>query len=254
MMQLPECDYCESTDSIIKIGDTYSCPLHRNEASKANTPSTNVPAPISVNEVLKQTRAVDNSVSVRTDLFNAETVALDDIKKAIMADETITNKPFALATEVHARYKKFQEVIFALKEQIDEAMNKQRADQIYLNNLANTLRADEREKLKIQDINYKPRNVAMPVNKKTIKMVKTRIDVKELRAAAAKLGIPEFTLKMIIIQKHLTVAQALAMFEKNIADAKAKSAPKVEEPVKIPEPVISADAIPDSGEVVDMDE
>jgi hypothetical protein len=243
MMQLPECDYCESTDSIVKIGDTQSCPLHRNEASKAK--ATNEPAPININEVLKQTRAVDAGVTVRTDIFNNETIAIDEIKKAIFADESITNKPYALAQEVHARYIKYKEVIFEHQQLINEEMNKQRAAQIYLNNLANTLRAEEREKLKISDINYKPRNVAMPVNKKTIKMVKTRIDVKELRAAAADLGIPEFTLKMIIIQKHMTVKQAHEMFKKNIEAAKAASVP--------PTPTV-AEVVAKADEVVDMDE
>jgi hypothetical protein len=245
---LPECDYCESTDSIVKVGDSLTCPLHRNEAAKSSNNTVTEPAPINVNEVLKQTRAIDAGITVRTDIFNSETIALDDIKKAIYADDSITNKPFALASEVHARYIKYKEVIFEHQQIINDEMNKQRAAQVYLNNLANTLRTEEREKLKISDINYKPRNVALPVNKKTIKMVKTRIDAKELRAAASELGIPEFTLKMIIIQKHLTVAQALKMFKDNIAAAKAASAPKVEEPVVTTTPAPPAD------EVVDMDE
>lgn len=245
MNQLPECDYCDSTESIVKVGDSQTCPLHRNEAAKAQ--SSNTPAPINVNEVLRQTRAVDAAIQVRTDIFNNETIALDEIKKAIYADDTITNKPFALASEVHARYIKYKNVIFEHQQIINDEMNKQRAAQVYLNNLANTLRTEEREKLKISDINYKPRNVALPVNKKTIKLVKTRIDAKELRAAAADLGIPEFTLKMIIIQKHLTVKEAHAMFKKNIEAAKAASAPKIETP-SIAEVAAKAD------EVVDMDE
>lgn len=247
--QLPECDYCESTDSIVKVGDSQTCPLHRNEAAKSSNNTVTTPAPISINEVLKQTRAVDAAINVRTDIFNNETVALDDIKKAIWADDTITNKPFALAQEVHARYIKYKDVIFEHQQIINDEMNKQRAAQVYLNNLANTLRTEEREKLKISDINYKPRNVALPVNKKTIKMVKTRIDAKELRAAAADLGIPEFTLKMIIIQKHLTVSEAHLMFKRNIEAAKQASTPKVEEPIT----TISAPA-QQVDEVVDMDE
>lgn len=245
IQQLPECDYCESTDSIVKIGDSQTCPLHRNEAQKASSAPSNEPAPINVNEVLRQTRAVDAAVSVRTDIFNNETIAIDEIKKAIYADDSITNKPFALATEVHARYIKYKDVIFEHQQVINDTMNQQRAAQVYLNNLANTLRTEEREKLKISDINYKPRNVALPVNKKTIKMVKTRIDAKELRAAAADLGIPEFTLKMIIIQKHLTVKQAHEMFKKNIETAKAASTPKTEDIATV---AAKAD------EVVDMDE
>lgn len=250
LQQLPECDYCDETEGIIRVGDSLTCPAHRNEPNLASSREPEV-APINVNEVLKQTKAVDATISVRTDLFNAETVAIDAIRAAIMADEGITNKPFALATAIHERYTKYKQVIFEHQQAISEETNKQRAAQIYLNNLSNQLRADEREKLKIQDINYKPRAVAMKVTPKAQRLVKTRVDVKELRARAAELGIPEFTFKMILIQKHLTVQQAYEMFKANIAAAKAKSAP-VSTPV-ITEPVISADAIPDDGEVVDMD-
>lgn len=221
MMNLPECDYCESTDSIRKIGDSLVCP----ECIKKGAHVPNVPAPIAIGEVLKVSREIDNSVKVNTDIFNAATVSIVELKKAIDEDESITNKPYALAVELQTRFNKHKEVIFGLNQQIVEETNRQKAIQIYLNNLANQLRQDEREKLRLQDINYQPRTLKMPVSPKTIKMSKKKLDTKELKARATELGIPEFTLRMICIQKNLSVEDGYKLFKANIEAAKAKVTP-----------------------------
>ena len=226
MNQLPECDFCERTDSIKKIGNNLACPDHVSDAEFTAKPSPTVtePAPISVNEVIRQSRQIDTSVQTRADLFNAETLSIAQLFKAIDDDATIVNKPFAKATELQNRINLQKQVIFELNQRIVDEHSKQRAQQTSLNQLANQLRQEEREKLKIQDINYKPRDVRMPVTPKAIKLAKKRIDKAELRKAAAELGIPEFTLQMIIVQKNLTVQQAFEMFKKNIEEAKAKAA------------------------------
>ena len=221
-MQLPECDYCERTDSIKKIGDSLVCPDHIADAT--HKPVSETPSPISVNEVLRKSVAVDTSIATRADLFNAETVAIADILKAIDEDASITNKPFAKATVIQERINRQKQVIFELNQQIVDEHSKQRAQQQSLNNLANQLRADEREKLKLADINYKPRDVRIPVTPKSLKLTKKRIDKKELREAASKLGIPEFTFQLIVTQKNYTVAQATEFFQKQIAEMKAKTA------------------------------
>jgi hypothetical protein len=224
-MQLPECDFCERTDSIRKIGNSLACPDHITDAQSVENPHPSVnESPININEVLKKSREVDTAVQTRADLFNAETVSISDIFKAIDTDESITNKPFAKATELQTRINKQKQVIFELNQRIVDEHSRQRAQTQALNVLANQLRQEERDKLKLQDINYKPRDIRMPVTPKTIKMAKKRIDKAELRNAAKELGIPEFTLQMIIVQKNLSVKEAFEMFKKNIAEAKAKAA------------------------------
>lgn len=229
MQQLPECDYCERTDSIKKIGDSLVCPDHVNELRKEKSVET---APISVNEVLRKAQAVDTSIATRADLFNAETVAIADILKAIDDDASITNKPYAKATVIQERINRQKQVIFELNQQIVDEHSRQRAQQQALNNLANQLRSDEREKLKLQDINYKPRDVRIPVTPKSLKLTKKRIDKKELRAAAAALGIAEFTFQLIITQKNFTVAQATEFFQKQIAEMKAKTQAITDKPAQ----------------------
>jgi uncharacterized coiled-coil protein SlyX len=171
---------------------------------------------------LKESRDIDNRVTVRTDLFNAATIAIAELKKSIDSDETITNKPYALAVELQNRYSHYKQVIFELNEKVVEASNQQKAIQIYLNNLANTLRQEEREKLKIQDINYKPRAVRT-VSAKAIKLSKKKLDTKELRKYAAELGVPEFTLRMVAIQKGLDATSVYKLMKANIEAAKNQS-------------------------------
>jgi hypothetical protein len=238
MNSLPECDYCESTDSIKIVNGSNTCPAHRNEPFNKSTTQ----GPIAISEVLKVSREVDNRVQVRTDLFNAATVAIQDLKKAIEADESITNKPYALALELHNRYNKMKSVIFELQEQVVEKTNEQKAVQIYLNQLANTLRAEERDKLKIQDINYQPRAIKMPVTAKTIKLSKKRLDKKELRQYATLLGVPEFTLQMICIQKNIDAKTGYEMMKRSLDAAKAQSQPAV---------IVKPEVVTDE-EIVDM--
>ena len=252
-MAIRECDYCTVTDTltvnesgnevhtVVKIGDNYACPSHIKDAELENKSVSS--APINVNDVLKQAKQVDMSIQLRTDIFNAETVAINDIKLAIVNDETITNKPYRLAEIVKERHIQFSKLISEKNQELLELNNKQRADQTYLNQLANQLRADEREKLKIQDINYNPRPVKMPVTAKTIKMSKQKIDAKALKGYASELGIPEFTLRMVAIQKNLNAEGVYKLFKANIEAAKSQIKPVESTPVEVVEEVVDMTGI-----------
>lgn len=179
-----------------------------------------------VQNALQQAARIDNSVEVRTDLFNANTVAIITLKAEIDNNPEITNKPYVLATELMSRFDKFKSVIFEYNEKIVEANNAQRAIQVYLNQMANSLRAEEREKLKIADINYKPTVVKLikPKGISTTGTKKsTKLDKVELRKYAAELGIPEFTLQMLVVSKGITVETAANMLRKSLQAAKIES-------------------------------
>ena len=118
----------------------------------------------------------------------------------------------------------FQKVIFDANQAVIDATNNQKAIQVYLNNLANTLRAEEREKLKIQDINYQPTKVK-PI--KTVKPVTTRKPVKldkaELNKYAMELGVSLFTLQMVCVSQGITPEQAANKLRKSINEAKSEN-------------------------------
>ena len=110
-----------------------------------------------------------------------------------------------------------------MNEKLVDLNNQQKAIQVYLNNLANKLRAEEREKLKLADINYKP-NVVKPVVK-TVK-TKSKLDKVELRKYAAELGVDEFTLQMLVVAKGLTIEKAAALLRSTMKQAISESRPE----------------------------
>lgn len=228
MSQLPECEYCDQTNGLVNIDGSIVCPdcisrgIHtaNQHAKETQKKFEEMERPIDINEVLRTSRSIDASIQVRTDLFNAATVAIVDIKKAIDEDANIENKPFALASELMGKLNHWKQVIFDLSEQTVNAQNNQRAIQQYLNQLANQLRAEEREKLKLQDINYKPGPIKK-VTPKAIKLAKPRLDKKELRKYAAELGVSEFTLQMLVVSKGITVQQAARLMKNSLESAKS---------------------------------
>ena len=207
-----------------------------------------------VNKALVDSAKIDASVTMRTDIFNAATVSISDLKAAIETDTTIVNKPYALAEELTNRFNTFTSAISEHNEAIINATNNQRAIQTYLNTLANSLRAEEREKLKIQDINYKPAQVK-PVKPAAIRTAKKKLDKTELRKYAAELGIAEFTLQMIVVSKGLTVEQAANMLRKSINEAKSESnpTPVVVESTPTTEIAVIEPTSEEMEDVVDMD-
>lgn len=164
-------------------------------------------------------KEIGPTVAVRTDLFNAATVAIVNVKAAIDNDASITNKPYALAEALLKQFNEHKVAIFELNEQVIDRGNKQKAIQVYLNNLANTLRAEEREKLKLSDISYVPKPVKPIVVKDKVVTRKPKIDKTELRNTAAKLGISEFMLQQIIVAKNVTIQEAADIIRKSIEAA-----------------------------------
>ncbi len=182
-----------------------------------------------MNAALMASRSVDNGIEVKTDLFNAATVAIVDLKKLIDDNPEITNKPFALASELKNRFEHFKSVIFDMNEKIIEAGNNQKAIQVYLNNLANQLRADERERLKIADINYHP-SAPKQSKPKTIKVSSAKkLDKVELKKYAMELNIPEFTLQMLVVSKGITVEAAANMLRRSIKESLSEVSNEIKE-------------------------
>jgi hypothetical protein len=226
-----ECECCDKVHTeenpvriTVHYGNMWFCDSCWEKESKttaelkANQQTVNV-----VTNALQQAARVDNSVQVRTDLFNAQTVSIINLKAEIDNNPEILNKPYVLAEQLMARFEKFKSVIFEYNEKIVEANNAQKAIQVYLNQMANQLRSEEREKLKIADINYQPTRVkpTKPAPIKTTGTKKaTKLDKVELRKYAAELGVAEFTLQMVVVAKGCTIPEAAELLKKSIAAAK----------------------------------
>lgn len=225
------CDKVHTEENPVKItvhyGNMWFCDecwakeLVATKELQSNKETTNV-----VTNALREAAHVDNTVQVRTDLFNAQTVSIINLKAEIDNNPEITNKPYVLAQELMNRFEKFKSVIFEYNEKIVEANNAQKAIQVYLNQMANTLRQEEREKLKIADINYQPTKVK-PVKPQAIKTTgtkkSTKLDKVELRKYAAELGVAEFTLQMVVVAKGISIQEAAVMLKKSIEAAKTQN-------------------------------
>jgi hypothetical protein len=230
--KIGDCESCEKTDIEITLhyGNMWMCPecweKDQRLTAENMTPEKQQERVNNHNDkmniAIEAAKLLDNSISVRTDIFNAATIAIVELKKTIDADENITNKPYALAEILTNRFNHFREVIFEANETIVNSTNNQKAIQVYLNQLANQLHAEEREKLKIADINYKP-GIVKPVKPAAIKTAKKKLDKAELRKYATEIGVSEFTLQMLVISKGITVEQAANMLRKSINEAKSES-------------------------------
>lgn len=177
---------------------------------------------LNINNLLDKARAVDYAVKVVTDIFNAETIATTEILASVENDETIpaAEKQFKKAEFLQTRQEHFQKVIFDANQTVVDAQNRLRVVQQELNKIVNTLRAEEREKLKILSPEYKPGEVKKPkdtVSKPRAKKVK--FDKKELMDTAAKLIAEGYViewsnLQMICTRRDMTPAQAADVVRK----------------------------------------
>jgi|SRR5215471_5199411 len=230
-----ECEVCDAKDVNLTChyGSLWMCDScwqkeqdlqARNQSAEAQQQRIDAYHNSVESRVIEQSKLIDNSISVRTDLFNAATVAILDLKKAIDENPEITNKPYALAETLAERFNHHKAVIFDLQEKIVTAGNEQKAIQQYLNTLANQLRSEEREKLKLADINYQPKPLKTPTVK-TIKTTgtskKTKLDKVELRKWASELGVNEFTLQMVCVSKGVTPEEGAKILRKSLEAAKA---------------------------------
>ncbi len=172
-----------------------------------------------INDLLEKSNKIDQSIQLVTDIFNAKTVALIEIMRSIDSDEAIENKPYARAEFAVNRIKHLTSVIFEQKKALTEAENEQRAIQVYLNQMANELRQEERAKLKIQDISYQPQAPKSPKTKTSgAKKVgaKPKIDMTEINIWANKVGVPGNVIHMVMIQKNMNAEAAARDFARSI--------------------------------------
>jgi len=191
----------------------------------ANLPATEPSGILNINNLLDKARALDFSVKVVTDVYNAETVATHEVFASIDADTEIPTdqKQFKKAEFLTERQTGLQKTIFDHNQAIMDAQNRLRVAQQELNKIVNTLRAEEREKLKILSPEYKPGVVKSPketVSKPRAKKVK--FDKRELMDVCAELVKEGFIatwdmLQGICVRRDMTPKQAADVVRKTQA-------------------------------------
>lgn len=225
------CDSCPNTGKLNPLGDLALCreclDKEMQTIREHQSPEKQEQRMEIHNHVVEMSRNYDASIRVATDLFNANTTAIVDLKKAIDDDANIPadQKNFKLAEVLMERFNKHKAVIFQLQQSIVAEGSSQRAIQVYLNNLANKLQAEEREKLKIADINYKP-EVVKEIKPKVTKPKVAKATKAEIKEAATLLGIGEYMVVMTMTAKGCDLQEAvriLAQAKIDAANAATKS-------------------------------
>ncbi len=195
-----------------------------NDAVREKQLTNNGSGILNISNLLDKAKAIDFGIQVRQDIFNAETIALHELFTAVDADETVPagDKQFKKAEITQARQVHFQKVVFDANQQVIEAQNHLRVLQSELNKIVNTLRTEDREKLKIIDPNYKPGAVKSPkATAKPRPPKKPKFDKKELMdetAALIEAGYPATLagIQGIVTSRDMTPKQAAGYFKKMI--------------------------------------
>lgn len=110
--------------------------------------------PMTLDALVKHTQKVDQGIEMSSDIWNAKTEALAELIKAVDADSTVDNKPYARAHVTMERIETFQKAIFDAEQQLVDARVGLRQAKTYLNTIIQDLREDERERFRLKDITY----------------------------------------------------------------------------------------------------
>lgn len=162
------------------------------------------------NEYIERSRQIDNSVTIKTDLFNAATVAIVELQASIEQDSSIppANKKFALADLCMERFLSYKEKIFSVREELIKLENEQRAYQIHLQSLGKELTEAERTKLNLSNLSYQPPAPKSPKPAGERKPSARKFNMVEVKAAATKYNVPANMIQMIVTQRNVDVVEA----------------------------------------------
>ena len=151
----------------------------------------------------------DTTIEVITDIFNAQIASIEEWRKEIELDTTIINKHFELAQRMEARYLHLKSVITDAQNTLKTAQNDSRSIQTYYNDLAKRLKSEERERIRIADVQYHPPEKPTKATKAPSVKKYNKIEIRE---ASGISGIPEQILTMLCVTHNVSVKEAIQMF------------------------------------------
>lgn len=151
----------------------------------------------------KRAEKVNHALQVNTDIFNAQTIAIVELKKLIDSDESVPSneKHEILAQLIKEHHAHMQQVLFPAKNLLSEITSSMRADEQYLHELRNKLSREAIERLKLEDINYKPTEPKVLKTPKAPKVVSDKDATPRKRAP--KLNMAELNKHAEILSKEL---------------------------------------------------
>jgi hypothetical protein len=195
-----ECEVCDYEGGDCKLVATIvMCPVCLEKEIQADKMIVATAA-----ERVAKTREPLNS---KAEYFNARTQSIIERRKVIDSDTSIKDKSWHEATELMEWLNKSKTALFSLREQEQNLVDEQNAIQVRLNTVANQLRKEQQEELKLKDLTYQPIQIKKPSAPRVTKPAK--FDKVALENASAKHSIPAAILQVICVQKKCTIEDAV---------------------------------------------
>lgn len=202
------CESCYKQGPCEIAAGILSCEACFNYVQNAN--STEMELHQRAIETKRAFQQIDANIKVSTDVFNAKTIAIHKIKTAIDEDPAITNKNFALAQLIEERFLHLKDIIFSRRQEVLEAENEQKAIQVYYNELAKRLRQEERECIRLKDVQYKP---IEPIIKKPKAITVKKFDKDEINRIAADTGVSAVIIQVLCVAKGISPVEAARLYK-----------------------------------------
>ncbi len=163
-----------------------------------------------VGNIIEHSVKVDTSIEVKSDLFNAATVAAVELKAAIENDESIPadQKEFKYAQMCYDRFLHFQKVAFEKHQEYIAVENEKRAWQVQTQTIAGKLRSEYRDHFKNLNVNYAPTPVKAIKEVAKTRKPKTAAKVSESREAAAKYKVDSTLVHMMVTKRNMSAEDA----------------------------------------------
>lgn len=222
-----ECESCSNrVESLQQIGNIKMCNecVERENTIRttANQAQVDLASPSMRNilddkSLAQQSVIIDNALKIHEDFFNAETVAIEDLRKASQSKGEL----FDL---IKTRQTEFQAKLLDIKEQELNINSRIRASQQALYDLVKQLTAQERADRKVQDIAFNPpehkTEKAPKAPKQTMtaqeKMAQNLMNARWMKAAKQLMdneGMDETTAKNVAIHRGLVITIEQARIE-----------------------------------------
>jgi len=161
-----------------------------------------IAARVDAASLIAKNQQIEQGLNISEDLFNAKMISIIEIKRTIDLDESIPldKKIFELAKVMDTRYTHLREILPKQKQVVAENENEQRAIQTYYNELAKKLKAEEREQLKLKDVNYKPIEPAIKKQKAPSTKSLNKIQLHKFAADIANEFPSQKDLALVVLQ------------------------------------------------------
>ena len=211
------CEVCDTQAEIFNTqGNIEMC------QSCINAESQFLEDKVLANKVANQMRVVDTTSELKADIFNANTVAITELKAAIWADENIPDnrKQYVYTQELAKHFEILQKQIFDDSAALLAKKNDMRAWQSAAQTAAGALTAVEREHFKKLNMSYEPTQVKTPKPAKT-KAPSKNYKGSELRDACAKYNVPAPIIQLMVIQRNMTAEAAAKEYSEILASRKS---------------------------------